>query len=257
VKLYLGNKDLLPEFKSALQGIKEGEDKVISTSTKSGDTQKVKLTATKIEKMIYPELTEELFKKVTGKEEIKTEEEFRAEIKSELGKIYNSNADQQLHNELISEVVKGNDISVPDTFVSAIMQSILEDYKKQLPKNYNLTKEQLEEFTKSKRADAIFQAKWFLIREKIAELENLKAEEADYMKLAEENAARFNIPADKLVEVYKENSDISSNIVSRKVLDFLEENAKITVEEEVKKFEPHDHAHDHEHEHEHEHDHKH
>lgn len=257
VKLFLGNKELLPEFKSALEGIKEGEDRVITTKTKSGDEQKVQLTATKVEKMIYPELNEELFKKVTGKDDIKTEEEFRAEIKSELEKIYNSNADRQMENELISEVVKNNDISVPDTFVNAIMKSILEDYKKQLPKNYELTNEQLEEFSKSRRADAIFQAKWYLIREKIAEMENLEAGEEDFMKLAEENASRFNIPADKLVEVYKENSDIKSNIITRKVLEFLEKNAKITEEEEVKKFEPHAHDHEHDHEHEHEHDHKH
>ncbi|MCB0725317.1 MAG: trigger factor [Ignavibacteriae bacterium] len=245
VKLYLGNKDLLPEFKSALEGIKEGEDRIVNTKTKDGNPQKVKLSATKVEKMIYPEMNEEFFKKITGKEDVKTEEEFREAIRGELAKIYNDHGEQHLRNDLISEVVKNNDITIPDTFTEAILKSILEDYKKQLPKNYELTPEQLDEFNKSRKADAIFQAKWFLIREKLAEMENITAEDSDYMELAEENSARFNIPADKLVEVYKENNDIRSSIISRKVLDFLEKNSNITEEEEVKKFEPHTHQHEH------------
>lgn len=238
VKFFLGNKDLLPEFKSALEGIKEDEDRVVETKTKDGNTQKVKITSKKVEKVVYPELNEEFFNKVTRKEEIKTEEEFRNELKSELGKIYNDAADRELQNEIISELVKLNDIEVPEAFSDAIMKSLLDDYKKQLPKNYELTEEQLDEFKKSRRPDAIFQAKWFLIREKIAELENIKAEDADFDELAKENAERFNIPADKLVEIYKENNDIATNIVSKKVMDFLKENAKITEQEEVKKFEP-------------------
>ncbi len=245
VKLFLGNKELLPEFKSGLQGIKEGEERNIETKTKDGNIQKLRLTANKVEKIVYPELNEEFFQKVTQKEEIKTEEDFRNSIKDELEKIYNENGERAMHNELISEVVKANDIDVPDAFVEAILQSTLEDYKKQMPKNFNLTKEQLDDFNKSRRPDAIFQAKWFLIREKIAELENIKAEEADLMEFAEENAKRFNIPADKLVEIYKENSDIKSNIVSKKVLDFIAENSDVTEEEEVKKFEPHQHEHSH------------
>jgi trigger factor len=245
VKLFLGNRELLPEFKSALEGIKEGEDRNIETKTKDGNPQKVRLSATKVEKIIHPELNEEFFQKVTQKEDIKTEEEFRNSIKEELEKIYNENAERAMNNELISEVVKANDISVPDAFVDAILQSTLEDYKKQMPKNFNLTPEQLEDFNKSRRPDAIFQAKWFLIREKIAELENIKAEDADIMEFAEENAKRFNIPADKLVEIYKENNDIKSNIISKKVLDFMADNSNITEEKEVKKFEPHQHEHSH------------
>ena len=238
VKFFLGNKDLLPEFKSALEGIKEDEERVVETKTKDGNTQKVKISAMKVEKVVYPELNEEFFKKVTRKEDLKTEDEFRAEIKSELGKIYNDAADRELQNEIISELVKLNDIEVPEAFSDAIMKSLLDDYKKQLPKNYQLTDEQLDEFKKSRKPDAIFQAKWFLIREKIAELENIKAEDADFDELAKENAERFNIPAEKLVEIYKENNDIATNIVSKKVMDFLKENAKITEQEEVKKFEP-------------------
>src|SRR5690606_8312740 len=149
VKLFLGNKELLPEFKSGLQGIKEGEERNIETKTKDGNIQKLRLTANKVEKIVYPELNEEFFQKVTQKEEIKTEEDFRNSIKDELEKIYNENGERAMHNELISEVVKANDIDVPDAFVEAILQSTLEDYKKQMPKNFNLTKEQLDDFNKS------------------------------------------------------------------------------------------------------------
>ncbi len=45
----------------------------------------------------------------------------------------------------------------------------------------------------------------------------LKVEEDDYKKIAEENAAKYNIPADKLIEAYKENEDVKMKILNDKV----------------------------------------
>jgi len=103
--------------------------------------------------------------------------------------------------------------------------------KKQLPKDFNA-----EEFRKERRVDAILQAKWYLIREKMIEDNKIEALEEDFLKLAEDNATRYNIPADKLIEAYKENEDIKMKILNDKVLDLIISNASITeTEETVKK----------------------
>ena len=65
----------------------------------------------------------------------------------------------------------------------------------------------------------------------------IEALEEDYKKLAEDNASRYNIPADKLIEAYRENEDIKMKILNDKVLDLIISNAKITETEEIVKKE--------------------
>ena len=81
LKLFLGNPQIFPEFKEGLSGIKEGEVRIIDSKNAEGGPKKVQITCTKVEKIVLPEMNEEFFKKVTNKEEIKTEEDFRKEIK--------------------------------------------------------------------------------------------------------------------------------------------------------------------------------
>lgn len=235
LRIYLGNPEIYPEFKEGFKGIKEGETRIIDSKNAEGGPKKVQVTCNKVEKIIYPELNEEFFKKVTGKDNVKTEEEFRAEIKNELQKIYDEISDRKLKNDVISEMIKLNDLTTPEKYVDVILNSMVEDYKHQFPK-HNLPKDFNEvEFKKEKRVDAILHSKWYLIREKLIEMENLKVEDDDYKKIAEENAVRYNIPVDKLIEAYKDNEEVKMKILNDKVMDLIVSKAKIEEVEEVKK----------------------
>lgn len=237
LKIYLGNPEIYPEFKEGFRGIKEGEVRIIDSKNAEGGLKKVQVTCSKIEKIVYPEMNEEFFQKVTGKEGIKSEDEFRNEIRGELQKIYDGISDRKLDSEVITEMIKRNDVPAPEKYVEAILSGMIDDYKHQfqkhqLPKDFNA-----EEFKKEKRVDAILQAKWYLIREKLIETDELKVEEEDYKKIAEENATKYNIPPDKLIEAYKENEDVKMKILNDKVLDKIISNAKIEEVEELKKKE--------------------
>jgi len=237
LKIYLGNPEIFPEFKEGFKGIKEDEVKIIDSKNSEGAPKKVQVTCTKIEKIVYPEMNEEFFKKVTGKEDIKTEEEFRSEIKGELQKIYDGISNRKLDSEVISEMIKRNDVPAPEKYVDAILSGMIDDYKHQFPKHQLPKDFNAEEFKKERRVDAIIQAKWYLIREKLIETDDLKVEEDDYKKIAEENATKYNIPADKLIEAYKENEDVKMKILNDKVLDKIISNAKIEEIAELKKKE--------------------
>jgi trigger factor len=237
LRIYLGNEQMFPEFKAGFKGIKEGEVRVIDSKNSEGGPKKVQITCTKVEKLVFPEMNEEFFKKVTSREGIKTEEDFRAEIKNEIQKIYDGISDRKIDNDAISEMIKSNDIPAPERYIEVILNGMIDEYKqqfpkKQLPKDFNA-----EEFKKEKRVDAILQAKWYLIREKMIEDNKIEALEEDYKKLAEDNASRYNIPADKLIEAYKENEDIKMKILNDKVLDLIISSAKITETEELVKKE--------------------
>jgi len=235
LRVYLGNPEIFPEFKEGFKGIKEGEVRIIDSKNAEGGPKKVQLTCTKVEKIVYPELNEEFFQKITGKEGIKTLDEFKANIKSELEKIYNGISDRKLRADAINEMIRQNDVTAPDVYINSILKSMIEEYKHQspkreLPKDFNE-----EEFKKERRVDAILQAKWYLMREELVKIENIAAEEEDFKKLAEENAAKYNIPVDKLMEASKENEEVKMKIINDKVLDLIIANAKIEEIEELMK----------------------
>ncbi len=234
LRIYLGNAEIYPEFKEGFKGIKEGEVKIIDSKNAEGGPKKVQVSCTKVEKIVYPEMNEEFFKKVTGKDGINTEEEFKAEIKGELEKIYDGISDRKLRADTISEMIKENDVEAPDVYVNFILKAMIDDLKHQYPK-HELPKDfNAEEFKKEKRVDAIIQSKWYLIREKLIESEKITVSEEDYKKIAEENSAKYNIPADKLIESYKDNEDVKMKIMNDKVLDLILENAKIEEISELK-----------------------
>lgn len=237
LKVYLGNPQIFPEFKEGFKGIKEGEVRIIDSKNAEGGPKKVQITCTKVEKIVLPEMNEEFFRKVTNKEDIKTEEDFRQEIKNEIQKIYDGLSDRKIDTDAISEMIKTNDVPAPERYVQVILDGMIEDYKHQYPKQQLPKDFDAEEFKRERRVDAILQAKWYLIREKMIEDHNIKVEEEDYKKIAEENASRYNIPPEKLIEAYKENEDVKMKILNDKVLDLIISHANIEEKEEVLKKE--------------------
>ncbi len=226
-KIYLGNKNIFPEFKEGLKDIKEGEERIIDTKNADGNPKKVKLTCTKVEKITYPELNEEFYKKATGKD-FKSEEEFHDFIKSEIINYYKGISDKKLEKDIISEIIKLNEIDIPEKFIQSILSGYLEDYKK-MYKKVKFTKEQDEEYKNSRRVDAIKQAKWFFFREKLIELEKIEVSDDDFLKFAEKNIKIYNLPieAEVLVKTYKENNDVKYSILEDKIFEYLTNNAVI------------------------------
>ena len=261
IRTFLNNPDIFPEFKEGFKNIKEGETRIIDSKNSKGEPKKVQITCTKVEKVVPPEMNEEFFQKVTGKEDVKTEEEFKAAIKNQLQEIYDNNSKMKLNNDVINEMIKINDFIVPEKYIRVITDSMVENEKKERKNKPGSADLNEEEYRKSQRVSAIKQAKWYLIREKMIEDLKLDISDADYEKKAEGLSKSYNIPIDKVVEYYKTSPDIKMEILNDKVIDLILDKAKITEKETVRSKESesqkHDHAHDHDHNHDHDHDHDH
>lgn len=181
-------------------------------------------------------MNQEFFKTITRKEGINTEDEFRAEIKSALQKIYDDIGKRKLSNDIMSEILKQNDVVAPDVFVESTLQTIVNDHTSQMPGQKLPPDFDLESFKKERRPDAIRAARWFMIREKIAEIENISPEDSDYDKIATTEAERYGIPAEKLIQAFRNDENIKYRIIADKVIDFVEANAEI--KEKTEKFPP-------------------
>ena len=159
-------------------------------------------------------------------------------VKKELEGIYKNIADQEIRNNIVSELIKLNEIPVPDALVENILNSYIEDVKNQSPKRQLPREFDEEEYRKTKRADAILQVKWYLIRDKIIEMEKMEVSDKDIEPIIEADAKKYNLPVEKIKAVYENNPDVKYRVLDDKLMNFLIENAKI------KDVEKHDHSHD-------------
>lgn len=233
MKLFIGSEYISKDYYEGIKGIKEGEEKTIDTVNENKEPVKVKLKCTKVEKVVYPEMNKDTFMKMTGREDIETEEQLKSFLKEEISKQYNDHSYNSLKNKVISEVVKLNDIEIPETYVNELLSDYFKGYKKEHKDHKHEINE--EEFNNKNRAEVVFTGKWFLIKDKIIEQEKIEVTEDDVKAFSEDAGKPYGIPGDKMYEFYKDNKEVKHTILDKKVVDFLIENAKVTDIEEVKK----------------------
>ncbi len=131
-------------------------------------------------------------------------------------------------DSIIRDVVNRHAVTVPESLVKGVLDSVVEDVKnrypnKKLPVDFDEGK-----FREQNRGYATFQAKWYLVRERIIEAEGLKVEDADIELLAEKDATRIGIEKERLLEFYRKSDAPKDRIMSDKLLSFLQKSAHIT-----------------------------
>lgn len=229
VVFYVGDKRLDKNLLNAIKDIRENETRNVDIIDKEEQPIKYQIKCKKINKLVYPEITEEFLKSVTYDDSVKTREDFEKYIEKRIKDSYEELSQSELEKQVIAEIVKLNDVKVPEHFVKIMLDSQLEEFReknKEYFKKFGDTFNE-EDFRKERTGETLYFLKWHLLRDKISELENLEINDDDYLKYAEKFAARYNIPADKLVEVFKKNKDENRNILESKVINFIITNSTV------------------------------
>jgi trigger factor len=178
----------------------------------------------KIEKIVKPELTEEIVKKISN-DKAATLDEFKAILQKNMEEYYSKESDEIVTNNLLSQVVKNNDFVPPTGFVASVHHRFVE-MEKENAKHYkvpNFNEEAVKDYYKPR---AEWNAKWQIILENLAEKENIKVEDAEFEELAKAEAEKTGISVAKLVKYYKD-SNRSETLLEEKVVKFLKDNAVI------------------------------
>jgi trigger factor len=237
VKFDLSDASLAEEVKTALQQAEMGGVYRVTMSSSDADRPQqthLALTVTAVEKVELPMLDDALVQKVTGGK-ISTVDEFKESIRGDLTRYWEEQSTTRLRDAIADEIVRRHEFAVPDSMVDAFLDSFLEDIKnrsrdKALPPDFDG-----EKFREENRAYAVWQAKWMLLKERIAEEENIVVTDDNVMQLAEEEAQRMGLPKDRLVQYYKSSGAVRDRLLSDRVISFLREHAKI----KEKAFDPH------------------
>ena len=229
-RLYLADESVYQEIRSSLRNATVGmTPRVTVTLEDNGKQQKdfVEITVKKIEKVILPEFNDEFVKKIT-KDKVPTVEEFRKQLHDDIDSYWRDRSERKLVDELIGEIVRRHDFMVPESISNSVLESLLEELKnrspqKKYPDNFNE-----KDFREKNRGYSVFQAKWFLIRERILEAEKIETTDADLEELAEKDAPKVGIDKARLLTFYKSSSAVSDRILSDKLMKFLKEQSRIT-----------------------------
>jgi len=176
-----------------------------------------------LKKIIYPELNEELIKKVT-RDKVSTEADLREEIKKDIQSYYDNQTEEMIRIKLISEILKNNDFVPPRSLVNNILNEYVKNEEEQAKKSkYPFNKEEARNRLEKSAENEV---KWYLIKNEIQKAENILLTDQDLNELAESESVKTGLPVDKLINYYK-SSNQGERILDKKLFDFLKSNNTI------------------------------
>jgi trigger factor len=183
---------------------------------------------TEIKRMEPHAIDQELFDKLFGEGNIKSEDELKERVKSDLQNMFSSDADRVFNQKIVDELVEKTKVELPEEFLKRwILASSKED----------VTAEQIEaDFDNYKKS-----LKWQLIQNKIIKENDLKVEpqEAmDYTKsLLANQYAQYGMPAPEDAQLndqarnvltnQEEANRIYDNLYMNKIMAYFKETVKL------------------------------
>lgn len=225
VVIDLDDETVVQNLRERLLKARKGDEFVIELMV-DNKPENVRVSVKKVERKILPELNDEFASKVTNGK-VSSVDDLRKYIKEELQRWWEEYSELRLYDTIISELVRTNDFVVPESLIEDFIRSMIDEERSKypdgkLPPNFD---EQF--FRQRKRADAIFNAKWYVIKNKIAQMEGIELTDEDFEKLAEEDSVETGIEKEKLIPFYKRSEHIREKLLNRKVLNFLRDKVKV------------------------------
>lgn len=180
-----------------------------------------------IKTRILPELNDEFAQKAGP---FKTLDELKADIQKYLDN-QKANADRAASEKaLMDKIIETTKLDVQDSMVQREADTLLEEYKQRLAMQ-GFTWEQAiqshgyDEIMKELKEDALYRIKSSMIINKIAELENVKVEPADFTAKLSQMAQIYNMDPKSMLKEMGSNpqmlNQISQQVLTEKVVEFL------------------------------------
>ena len=250
-ELVIGSKTFIPGFEDQMIGMNIGETKDINVTFPkeyhaadlAGKEAVFTVTVKGITEKQLPELDDAFAKDVS---KFDTLAEYKADIKKLLTEQNENRAKVENQNAVIKAVTDNAEVEIPKCMIERELDYIVQDMEQRLNYMYNgikfdeylkYTGSSMEQFRKDREEEAKNNVKTRLTVEAIIKAENIEATEKDVDEALEKMAET----AKKSLEDYKKGVSaqqinyIKSDILMKKLLDFLAENNVFEKKETAKK----------------------
>ena len=244
-ELTIGSNQFIPGFEDQIIGHKIGdefdvnvkfpEDYQADLASKDA-VFKIKLHGIKVKDI--PALDDEFAKDVS---EFDTLDELKKDIKKQLEKRKNDDAENELHNTLLEEVAKGIKAEIPEAMIEKTIDDDVNEYS-YLLKSQGLKLEtylkytgmDMKGFREGFKERAETQVRLNLALEKIIEKEKIEVTEEDIEAEYKKYADAYNMDIDTIKKAVSAES-LKPELASRKAIDLIVDSAVVTEEKAAKK----------------------
>lgn len=219
-----------PEIESQLIGIKKNEKRVVHKEILPSDGNKenqsqismLEIHALKIEEKEFPELNDEFVKNLND-ENLENLAQLRQRIHDNMKMDLEHRGEHTFQNRLIDELLKENPSEVPPSMVDNYLNEMIKDIKKQ-SQDKNVDEESMR---KEYKASAIHNLRWYFLKKKLIEVENISVSDEEVLKIIDESHLEKKEKNEaKKNKHYLEH--LKEDIIEKKVIDLLKEHAEIT-----------------------------
>ena len=244
-ELTIGSNQFIPGFEDQIIGHKIGdefdvnvkfpEDYQADLASKDA-VFKIKLHGIKVKDV--PALDDEFAKDVS---EFDTLDELKKDIKKQLEKRKNDDAENELHNTLLEEVAKGIKAEIPEAMIEKTIDDDVNEYSYRLQSQglkletyLKYTGMDMKGFREGFKERAETQVRLNLALEKIIEKEKIEVTEEDIEAEYKKYADAYNMDIDTIKKAVSAES-IKPELASRKAIDLIVDSAVVTEEKAAKK----------------------
>ena len=236
--LRLGSGSFIPGFEDQVIGHKTGADLDINVTCPEeygaenlagkAAVFKIKLREIKVKEL--PVLDDEFVKDVS---EFNTVDEYKEDVKKHLTERREAQEDNKVENALINALLENTTVDIPQCMIDNEVDGYVRDYEYRLRSQggsldmyFKYTGMTMEQLRENFKADAEKQVKTRLALGKVAKSEKLKALKKDLDAEYKKIASGYNVDVETVKTSIPAES-ISEDIVLRKAVDFIKENAVI------------------------------
>ena len=217
-------------FKNAalktMKGIKKDEQRNVTIDIE-GKKVDYQVFVHKVEKQIIPKLDNKFA--ATVEPGLKTLKELKDKIKDNINQSFENEHVKEINNGIINYFVDKTKLDAPESMIQNYLDHIIENNKAQQP---NLTKDQEEEMRNSGLEGAIFNVKWYLIKEKIINDEKISVSKEDIDNKTKDLIKR-EPQNEKSIKDFLKNPEnqqrFFDDMLSEKLFDFLKDYVNVKV----------------------------
>jgi trigger factor len=211
----LGDAHIAEDFDKGVVGMSPGDEKEITVAFPedyfnkklAGHTVDFKVKLNDIRKEVLPEIDDEMAKQLGP---FTTLDEVRDKIRENLTQGYDKRIEQELNEQIFSQILEKTEFEVPDVMVEYELNSIISDAERSFS-YHNKTFEEAgisrESLAEKYRDTAEKQVRRQLILGKIIQQEKMELADEELEKGFEEMAATYNQPVDVIKGFYGNSGD--------------------------------------------------
>lgn len=225
----LGSGKFDPEIEKQLIGIKKGDKRIVRKESQSSEPQKkeeaglnsLEIHVKKIEEKEFPEINDDFIKNLND-DRLENLQDLKDRLKENIRIDLDQRRENIFRDRLIDELLKENPSEVPPSMVENYLDSMIQDIQSR-SKNEPIDENSIRN---EYRASAIHNIRWYFLKKKIIEKENLTVSDEEALKLINESNIEEKTKRKLLLDQHY-LKHLKEDLIERKVIDIIKNNAEI------------------------------